>query len=118
MSGITSELFSSLSGWSLPDRSLQRLALLLDHLDLDAKDSSPERENKLLATPKQLQLEGSYGYKQSKGLTASKHQTYGNKAATGEKVKPKSHLLQRQLQLWLRNTEQRKIDSRDTVNTH
>ncbi|XP_029695415.1 receptor-type tyrosine-protein phosphatase-like N isoform X2 [Takifugu rubripes] len=78
------EEYGTLSG--LDDRSLRRLALLLDHLDLDAKDSSPEQENKPLATPKQLQLEGPYGYKQSKGLTASKHQTYGNKAATGEKI--------------------------------
>ncbi|XP_056883749.1 receptor-type tyrosine-protein phosphatase-like N isoform X2 [Takifugu flavidus] len=78
------EEYGTLSG--LDDRSLQRLALLLDHLDLDAKDSSPEQENKPLATLKQLQLEGPYGYKQSKGLTASKHQTYGNKAATGEKI--------------------------------
>uniref|UniRef100_H2RKV0 Protein tyrosine phosphatase receptor type N n=1 Tax=Takifugu rubripes TaxID=31033 RepID=H2RKV0_TAKRU len=91
------EEYGTLSG--LDDRSLRRLALLLDHLDLDAKDSSPEQENKPLATPKQLQLEGPYGYKQSKGLTASKHQTYGNKAATGEKVKSKSHLLRRQLKL-------------------
>lgn len=118
---VVSHLNSSLSWWSLPDRSLQRLALLLDHLYLDAKDTSPEQENKLLATPKQLQLEGSYGYKQSKGLPASKHQTYGNKAATVEKVKHKSHLLQGQLKLWLINTEQwgknnrRKIASKDTV---
>ncbi|XP_054864623.1 receptor-type tyrosine-protein phosphatase-like N isoform X3 [Amphiprion ocellaris] len=69
--------YDALSG--LDERSLQRLALLLDHYGLDMKDLSPEQMNNLPAALKQLQMENSYGYKQSKDK-------YGNNAATGKKV--------------------------------
>lgn len=49
------------------ERSLQRLALLLDHYGLDMKDLSPEQKEDLPAALKQLQLESSYAQKESKG---------------------------------------------------
>lgn len=52
------------------ERSLQRLALLLDHYGLDMKDLSPEQKDELPAALKQLQLDKSYGHKQSKGPSA------------------------------------------------
>lgn len=52
------------------ERSLQRLALLLDHYDLDVKDLSPEQKDELPAALKQLQLDKSYGHKPSKGPSA------------------------------------------------
>uniref|UniRef100_A0A3P8PMX6 Uncharacterized protein n=1 Tax=Astatotilapia calliptera TaxID=8154 RepID=A0A3P8PMX6_ASTCA len=51
----------------LDERSLQRLALLLDHYGLDMKDLSPEQKEDLPAALKQLQLESSYAQKESKG---------------------------------------------------
>ncbi|XP_026219802.1 receptor-type tyrosine-protein phosphatase-like N isoform X2 [Anabas testudineus] len=69
--------FEALSG--LDERSLQRLALLLDHYDLDVKDLSPEQKDNLPAALKQLQLESSYAHKQ---LTDK----YGNNAAKGKKI--------------------------------
>ncbi|XP_035764455.1 receptor-type tyrosine-protein phosphatase-like N [Neolamprologus brichardi] len=63
----------------LDERSLQRLALLLDHYGLDMKDLSPEQKEDLPAALKQLQLESSYAQKESKDK-------YGNNAATGKKV--------------------------------
>ncbi|XP_051798337.1 receptor-type tyrosine-protein phosphatase-like N isoform X2 [Acanthochromis polyacanthus] len=69
--------YDALSG--LDERSLQRLALLLNHYGLDMKDLSPEQKDNLPAALKQLQMENSYGYKQTKDK-------YGNNAATGKKV--------------------------------
>ncbi|XP_069020078.1 receptor-type tyrosine-protein phosphatase-like N isoform X2 [Embiotoca jacksoni] len=69
--------YDALSG--LDERSLQRLALLLDHYGLDMKDLSPEQKDNLPAALKQLQLESSYGLKQAKDK-------YGNNAGTGKKV--------------------------------
>ncbi|XP_019207458.2 receptor-type tyrosine-protein phosphatase-like N isoform X5 [Oreochromis niloticus] len=69
--------YDALSG--LDERSLQRLALLLDHYGLDMKDLSPEQKEDLPAALKQLQLESSYAQKQSKDK-------YGNNAATGKKI--------------------------------
>lgn len=51
----------------LSERSLQRLALLLDHYGLDVKDLSPEERNDLPAALKQLQMDSSYAHKQTKG---------------------------------------------------
>ncbi|XP_034095320.1 receptor-type tyrosine-protein phosphatase-like N [Gymnodraco acuticeps] len=61
-------------------RSLQRLALLLDHYGLDVKDLSPDQREDLPAALKQLQLKSSF----SSTLTKD---TYGNDAAAGKKVK-------------------------------
>ncbi|XP_042369316.1 receptor-type tyrosine-protein phosphatase-like N [Plectropomus leopardus] len=71
------EEYDALSG--LDERSLQRLALLLDHYGLDMKDLSPEQRDNLPAALKQLQLESSYAHKQTKDK-------YGNDAAVGKKV--------------------------------
>ncbi|XP_061780106.1 receptor-type tyrosine-protein phosphatase-like N isoform X3 [Nerophis lumbriciformis] len=62
----------------LDARSLQRLALLLDHYGLDVKDLSPEQMGKLPDVLKQLQLESSFSHKSIKD-------NYGNNAATGKK---------------------------------
>uniref|UniRef100_A0A3B4Y783 Protein tyrosine phosphatase receptor type N n=1 Tax=Seriola lalandi dorsalis TaxID=1841481 RepID=A0A3B4Y783_SERLL len=56
---------NALSG--LDERSLQRLALLLDHYGLDIKDLSPEQKDNVPAALKQLQLDNSYAHKQTKG---------------------------------------------------
>ncbi|XP_041834315.1 receptor-type tyrosine-protein phosphatase-like N isoform X2 [Melanotaenia boesemani] len=70
--------YDVLSG--LDERSLQRLALLLDHYGLDMKDLSDEQKENLPAALKQLQLESSsYGQKQSKDK-------YGNNGDSGKKV--------------------------------
>ncbi|KAL7369747.1 hypothetical protein ABVT39_007540 [Epinephelus coioides] len=71
------EEYDALSG--LDERSLQRLALLLDHYGLDVKDLSPEQRDNLPAALKQLQMESSYAHKQTKDK-------YGNDAAAGKKV--------------------------------
>ncbi|XP_068165514.1 receptor-type tyrosine-protein phosphatase-like N isoform X2 [Antennarius striatus] len=68
------EEYDALSG--LDERSLQRLALLLDHYNVDL---SPEDKNVLPAALKQLQLDNSFANKQVKDK-------YGN-TATGKKVK-------------------------------
>nr|XP_046238650.1 receptor-type tyrosine-protein phosphatase-like N isoform X3 [Scatophagus argus] len=62
---------------ALDERSLHRLALLLDHYGLDVKDLSPEQKENLPAALKQLQLDGSYARGRDK---------YGNSAATGKKI--------------------------------
>uniref|UniRef100_A0A7N8Y7B4 Protein tyrosine phosphatase receptor type Nb n=1 Tax=Mastacembelus armatus TaxID=205130 RepID=A0A7N8Y7B4_9TELE len=49
------------------ERSLQRLALLLQHYGLDLKDLSPEQKDNLPAALKQLQLESSFGLRPNKG---------------------------------------------------
>ncbi|KAG8004531.1 Receptor-type tyrosine-protein phosphatase-like N, partial [Nibea albiflora] len=67
------EEYDALSG--LDDRSLQKLALLLDHYGLDLKDLSPEQKDAL----KQLQLDSSYAHKVTKDK-------YGNSAAAGRKL--------------------------------
>ncbi|XP_026157250.1 receptor-type tyrosine-protein phosphatase-like N isoform X2 [Mastacembelus armatus] len=69
--------FDTLAG--LDERSLQRLALLLQHYGLDLKDLSPEQKDNLPAALKQLQLESSFGLRPNKDQ-------HGNKAATGTKV--------------------------------
>ncbi|KAM9766883.1 LOW QUALITY PROTEIN: receptor-type tyrosine-protein phosphatase-like N [Menidia menidia] len=66
----------SLSG--LDERSLQRLALLLDHYGLDVTDLSPEQRQNLPAALKQLD-----GSSFSPGQSKAKH---GNSAAAGRKV--------------------------------
>nr|XP_033471580.1 receptor-type tyrosine-protein phosphatase-like N isoform X1 [Epinephelus lanceolatus] len=71
------EEYDALSG--LDERSLQRLALLLDHYGLDVKDLSPEQRDNLPAALKQLQMESSYAHKQTKDK-------YGNDAAAGKKI--------------------------------
>ncbi|XP_023285653.1 receptor-type tyrosine-protein phosphatase-like N [Seriola lalandi dorsalis] len=68
---------NALSG--LDERSLQRLALLLDHYGLDIKDLSPEQKDNVPAALKQLQLDNSYAHKQTKDK-------YGNDAAAGTKI--------------------------------
>uniref|UniRef100_A0A671YXC2 Protein tyrosine phosphatase receptor type N n=1 Tax=Sparus aurata TaxID=8175 RepID=A0A671YXC2_SPAAU len=55
----------------LSERSLQRLALLLDPYGLDLKDLSPQQKDQLPAALKQLQLDDSYAYKQTKGRSSS-----------------------------------------------
>ncbi|KAM6893901.1 receptor-type tyrosine-protein phosphatase-like N [Xenentodon cancila] len=69
--------YDFLSG--LDEPPLQKLALLLDHYDLDVKDLSPEQKEDLPVALKQLQLENSFGLKQSKDK-------YGSNAAVGKKV--------------------------------
>ncbi|XP_013877238.1 receptor-type tyrosine-protein phosphatase-like N [Austrofundulus limnaeus] len=69
--------YDFLSG--LDERSLQRLALLLDHYSLDMKDLSPEQQDNLPAVLKQLQLEDSHVPKQSK-------EKYGENTAMKNKV--------------------------------
>ncbi|KAM9334309.1 receptor-type tyrosine-protein phosphatase-like N [Symphorus nematophorus] len=71
------EEYDALSG--LDERSLQRLALLLDHYDLDVKDLSREQKEKLPAALKQLQLDSSYALKPNKDK-------YGKSSATGKKI--------------------------------
>ncbi|XP_034411758.1 receptor-type tyrosine-protein phosphatase-like N [Cyclopterus lumpus] len=71
------EEYDALSG--LDDRSLQRLALLLDHYGLDVKDLTPEQRDDVPAALKQLQLEGSFAHREVK----DKHE---NNAATRKKV--------------------------------
>uniref|UniRef100_A0A3Q3NKP7 Protein tyrosine phosphatase receptor type Nb n=1 Tax=Mastacembelus armatus TaxID=205130 RepID=A0A3Q3NKP7_9TELE len=56
--------FDTLAG--LDERSLQRLALLLQHYGLDLKDLSPEQKDNLPAALKQLQLESSFGLRPNK----------------------------------------------------
>ncbi|XP_016894028.1 receptor-type tyrosine-protein phosphatase-like N isoform X2 [Cynoglossus semilaevis] len=68
--------YRALSG--LDEKSLQRLALLLDPYGLDLKDLTPEEKDNLPAALKQLQLESSFA-KQAKG-------NYKNNDATGKKV--------------------------------
>lgn len=53
--------------WVSVEKSLQRLALLLDPYGLDLKDLTPEEKDNLPAALKQLQLESSFA-KQAKGL--------------------------------------------------
>uniref|UniRef100_A0A8C4I9M9 Protein tyrosine phosphatase receptor type Nb n=1 Tax=Dicentrarchus labrax TaxID=13489 RepID=A0A8C4I9M9_DICLA len=65
------ERFLSSSTCVFSERSLQRLALLLEHYGLDLKDLSPEQKDNLPAALKQLQLDSSYGHKQTKGQSAS-----------------------------------------------
>ncbi|XP_015249187.1 PREDICTED: receptor-type tyrosine-protein phosphatase-like N [Cyprinodon variegatus] len=55
--------YDALSG--LDERSLQRLALLLDHYGLDVKDLTPEQKDDLPAALKQLQLDAAYRPQQS-----------------------------------------------------
>ncbi|XP_038158199.1 receptor-type tyrosine-protein phosphatase-like N isoform X2 [Cyprinodon tularosa] len=55
--------YDALSG--LDERSLQRLALLLDHYGLDVKDLTPEQKDDLPAALKQLQLDAAYPPQQS-----------------------------------------------------
>lgn len=57
------------------ERSLRRLALLLDHYGLDMKDLSPEQRADLPAALKQLQLDRSYGHRQTKGLSTFNQHT-------------------------------------------
>ncbi|XP_074520505.1 receptor-type tyrosine-protein phosphatase-like N isoform X2 [Halichoeres trimaculatus] len=71
------EEYDSLSG--LDERSVQRLALLLNHYGLDVKDLSPEQRQKLPAALKQLQLDSSYGHRATK-------EKYGNSPEKGKKV--------------------------------
>ncbi|XP_075950889.1 receptor-type tyrosine-protein phosphatase-like N isoform X2 [Anarhichas minor] len=71
------EEYDALSG--LDERSLQRLALLLDHYGLDVNDLSPEQRDDLPAALKQLQLENSFARKQTKD-------EYESNAATRKKV--------------------------------
>ncbi|KAM8722376.1 receptor-type tyrosine-protein phosphatase-like N isoform 5-T5 [Acanthopagrus schlegelii] len=73
----TKDEYNALSG--LDERSLQRLALLLDHYGLDVKDLSPEQKDELPAALKQLQLDDSYAYKQTKDK-------YGSNSAPGKKI--------------------------------
>ncbi|KAF3688327.1 Receptor-type tyrosine-protein phosphatase-like N [Channa argus] len=84
--------YDALSG--LDERSLQRLALLLDYYGLDVKDLSPEQKDNLPAALKQLQLESSYAHKQTKDnnefvcLRVYNPDGYGNNAGKGKKVGP------------------------------
>ncbi|TKS66502.1 Receptor-type tyrosine-protein phosphatase-like N [Collichthys lucidus] len=71
------EEYDALSG--LDERSLQKLALLLDHYGLDLKDLSPEQKDNLPAALKQLQLDSSYAHKVTKDK-------YGNGVAAGKKL--------------------------------
>ncbi|XP_030265636.1 receptor-type tyrosine-protein phosphatase-like N isoform X3 [Sparus aurata] len=71
------EEYNALSG--LDERSLQRLALLLDPYGLDLKDLSPQQKDQLPAALKQLQLDDSYAYKQTKDK-------YGSSSAPGKKI--------------------------------
>lgn len=59
------------------------MALLLDHLDLDVKDPSPGQKNEPPVALKQLQLGGSYAYKQPKGLP-SPHVCFRSRKVGGE----------------------------------
>jgi len=64
-------LFVSIYSVLFSERSLQRLALLLDHYGLSVKDLSPEQKENLPAALKQLQMDSSsYAHKQSKGRCA------------------------------------------------
>ncbi|KAM6958588.1 receptor-type tyrosine-protein phosphatase-like N isoform 6-T6 [Tautogolabrus adspersus] len=69
--------YDALSG--LDERSLQRLSLLLDHYGLDMKDLSSEQRDKLPAALKQLQLDSTFGYKETKDK-------YGTSADKGKKM--------------------------------
>ncbi|XP_047211856.1 receptor-type tyrosine-protein phosphatase-like N isoform X2 [Girardinichthys multiradiatus] len=69
--------YDILSG--LDGRSLQKLALLLDHYGLNVKDLSPEPKDYLPAALKQPQLDASYIPKKSKD-------TYGDNAAAKKKL--------------------------------
>uniref|UniRef100_A0A671YYN6 Protein tyrosine phosphatase receptor type N n=1 Tax=Sparus aurata TaxID=8175 RepID=A0A671YYN6_SPAAU len=77
------EEYNALSG--LDERSLQRLALLLDPYGLDLKDLSPQQKDQLPAALKQLQLDDSYAYKQTKDK-------YGSSSAPGKKVSSVTNL--------------------------
>uniref|UniRef100_A0A671YXC9 Protein tyrosine phosphatase receptor type N n=1 Tax=Sparus aurata TaxID=8175 RepID=A0A671YXC9_SPAAU len=71
--GSSSKMKCNFSGDQpcLSERSLQRLALLLDPYGLDLKDLSPQQKDQLPAALKQLQLDDSYAYKQTKGRSSS-----------------------------------------------
>ncbi|MEQ2159397.1 hypothetical protein GOODEAATRI_022452, partial [Goodea atripinnis] len=64
---LTPSTSSSSSLQSLPRRSLQKLALLLDHYGLNVKDLSPEPKDDLPVALKQPQLDASYIPKKSEG---------------------------------------------------
>ncbi|KAJ4920560.1 hypothetical protein JOQ06_022121 [Pogonophryne albipinna] len=68
------DYISQVSQLRLDGRSLQRLALLLDHYGLEVKDLSPDQREDLPAALKQLKS----------SLTKD---THGNDAAAGKKVK-------------------------------
>uniref|UniRef100_A0A667XEG7 Protein tyrosine phosphatase receptor type N n=1 Tax=Myripristis murdjan TaxID=586833 RepID=A0A667XEG7_9TELE len=63
----------------LDERSLQKLAVLLEHYGLDMKDLTPEQMDNLPAALKQLQLDSSYFDKNTKDK-------YRNNAGTQKKI--------------------------------